>query len=329
MLSLTSSGIANLTDDLSWLAECLNALLPDGYQGNTTSETLGMLQGAKDKGLGRTRRRDYDPGKCGPIPLGYMRDGSYALLDPVRRIIVSASAQQLLAGQYLLGLSPSNFWLSQFPGEKGFNAFAAGEALIAACKRKGPFSPSRVRGRGIWHEGDAIVVNLGEAVPNGLNHLYLCFEQIDFAQVANYETDRLYKYLRNFRWRNSQDAMLLLGWLAIAPICGVLNWRPHCFLYGPPRCGKTTIHSLAAALLSPFVISTDGQSSEAGIRQTLGPDSLPVIIDEFESDHHGASLRGVLRLARSASSADNPVLRGTPEGKAMQFSLRSSYSARA
>jgi hypothetical protein len=33
----------------------------------------------------------------------------------------------------------------------------------------------------------------------------------------------------------------------------------------------------------------------------------------------------VLRLARSASSADNPVLRGTPEGKAMQFALRTTF----
>ena len=325
MLSLTGSGIANLTDDLTWLADCLNALLPDGYQGNTASETLGMLQSAKKKGLGRSRTREYDPGETGPVPLGYNRDGNYALLDPIRRIIVSASAQQLLAGQYLLGLSQSDFWANQFPGKKGFNAVAAGEALIAVCKRKGSFLPSRVRGRGIWHEGDTIVVNLGDPVPDGLTYLYLCFEKIEFAQVDTFETARLHKYLGNFRWRNPQDAMLLLGWLAIAPICGVLSWRPHCFLYGPPRCGKTTIHSLAGALLSPFVISTDGQSSEAGIRQTLGPDSLPVIIDEFESDHQGASLRGVLRLARSASSADNPVLRGTPEGKAMQFSLRTTF----
>jgi hypothetical protein len=131
--------------------------------------------------------------------------------------------------------------------------------------------------------------------------------------------------LKLFKWRNEQDAVLLLGWLAIAPICGVLEWRPHCFLYGPPRCGKTTIHGLAARLLHPLVISTDGQSSEAGIRQTLGPDSLPIIIDEFESDQHSAGLRGVIRLARSASSSDNPVLRGTPEGKAMQFSLRTTF----
>jgi hypothetical protein len=129
MLSLTSTGIANVTNDLEGLAQCLNALLPIGYRGNTASETLGMLQSAKSKGLGLSRRRSYDPQESGPIPLGYTRDNTYAFLDPLRQIIVPASAQQLLSQQWLLGLSPSSFWAKQFPHDKSvFNAYAAGEA---------------------------------------------------------------------------------------------------------------------------------------------------------------------------------------------------------
>lgn len=327
MLTLTASGIADLTDDPEWLAECLNALFHPEYTGNTRDETLAMLLSAKEKGLGRRKGSGpYDPGAIGPIPLGFTRDGNYALRDQVRNIVLLASAQQLLSMQYLLGLCGSEFWAAQFPAKKAaFDSMGAGEALIAAAKRQGPFNPMTVRGRGIWREGDRIVVNLGAPVPEDVKHLYLCFEPIPFGPAAPFDASRLLRFLQLFNWRNPQDAMLLLGWLALAPICGVLNWRPHCFLYGPPRCGKTTIHTLAAQLLRPLVISTDGQSSEAGIRQTLGPDSLPVIIDEFESDQSGASLKGVLRLARSASSAENPVLRGTPEGKAMQFSLRTSF----
>lgn len=314
MLSLTSSGIAQLTDDLEGLADNLNALFHPGYDGNTKAETLGMLRSAREKGLGRTARskRRYNPGDQGPIPLGYTREGN--------------SANQLLSLQYLVGLVSSDYWAAQFPSEKGlFSFLAAGEALIAASKQAGPFNLLKVRGRGIWREGDKIVINLGGAIPEDLKHIYLCFEPIRFDEFAAFDTQRLLDLLRLFKWRNPQDAMLLLGWLALAPICGVLDWRPHAFVYGPPRCGKTTIHLVAASLLTPLVISTDGQSSEAGIRQSLGPDSLPIIIDEFESDQHGSGLRGVLRLARSASSADNPVLRGTPEGKAMQFSLRTTF----
>ena len=328
MLSLTSSGIANLTDDLEGLADCLNELFHPDYDGNTKSETLGMLRSAKKKGLGTHARPvvRYDPGDRGPIPLGYTKEGNYALRDQVRNIIILASANQLLSFQYLVGLVSSDYWAAQFPSKKGlFSFLQAGEALISACRATGPFNPLKVRGRGIWREGDRIVVNLGGPIANDVKHTYLCFEPIRFDTLETFDTPRLLDLLRRFKWRNPQDAMLLLGWLALAPICGVLEWRPHCFVYGPPRCGKTTIHLLAARLLHPLGISTDGQSSEAGIRQTLGPDSLPIIIDEFESDQHGAGLRGVLRLARSASSADNPVLRGTPEGKAMQFSLRTTF----
>lgn len=328
MLKLTSSGIANLTDDLDALANALNLLFDPAYAGNTRAETLRMLESARKKGLGFSPRSThrYDPGDEGPIPLGFTRDGLYAFRDQLRNIVLLASANQLLSLQYLVGLASTKFWASRFPSEKSFfNFWGAGETLIGACKNKGPFNPIKVRGRGVWREGSTIITNFGGPIPADVKNLYLCFDPITFDKTDSFDTERLLKLLKLFRWRQPQDAMLLFGWLALAPICGVLNWRPHCFVYGPPQCGKTTIHSLAARLLHPLAISADGQSSEAGVRQTLGPDSLPILLDEFESDQHGSGLRGVLRLARSASSADTPVLRGTPEGKAMQFSLRTTF----
>jgi len=52
MLKLTSCGVANLTDDLEWLARCLNSLFVAGYDGNTESQTVEMLQSALKKNLG-------------------------------------------------------------------------------------------------------------------------------------------------------------------------------------------------------------------------------------------------------------------------------------
>lgn len=268
----------------------------------------------------------YEPGTFGPRPLGFTKEGHYALLDPVRKIVVLASAQQLLSEQYLLGLAETGFWAQRFPGQKSgsINFRAAGEALIKACRRAGPFNPSRIRGRGIWLEGDKVIVNLGQPIES-VKFLYLCFEGIPLDNGSTFDARRLWDHLGLYNWRNPQDAGLLFGWLAMAPICGALTWRPHAFIYGPARSGKTTIHTVASTILSPLAISADGQSTEAGIRQTLGPDSLPILLDEFESDQNGNMLRNILRLARSASSANTPVLRGTPEGKAMSFSLRTTF----
>jgi hypothetical protein len=194
MLKLASSGVANLTDDLPWLASCLNALFHADYRGNTKNQTLEMLQSARAKGLGATATAvTYDPGVVGPIPLGYTREGNYALRDQVRRIIIVASAGQLLNLQFLLGLAPSTFWAERFKSKKRFNTLLAGETLIAACKAAGPFNPLNVRGRGIWREGERIVENLGGPIPPGVEHLYLCFSPIQFERSAKFETERLFE----------------------------------------------------------------------------------------------------------------------------------------
>jgi hypothetical protein len=67
------------------------------------------------------------------------------------------------------------------------------------------------------------VVNLGGPVPNA----YICFEPIRLEAPATFDTQWLFELLRRFSWKNIDDAELVLGWLAIAPICGVLKWRPH------------------------------------------------------------------------------------------------------
>ena len=265
----------------------------------------------------------YYPGENGPIPLGFTKDERFALRDRVRNLIVIASSGQLLAIQSLLGLMPFKFWAERYPSTKGFNSLRAGEALIEACRSAGPFNPQQVRGRGIWREGDAIIINLGGPILGTVRHHYVCFDPIRLEPTNEFEVHRLLRFLQLFSWRHQQDALLLLGWMALAPICGVLSWRPHEFIFGPTQSGKTTLHLFIKNLLYPLVISTEGGSTEAGIRQTLGPDSQPILIDEFESDQD--TVRRIMRLIRSASSADSPVLRGTPEGRAMQFSLRTTF----
>lgn len=272
--------------------------------------------------LGRT----YDAGDHGPIPFGFTSHGDYAVLDQQRQLMLLLSANQLLDGRTQLGLADRSFWQRSFPSPKGgYDAQAAGEALIAACKAKGPFNPATVKGRGIWLEDDRVIVNLGGKIPGDVKGVFLCFEPLKVPEAAGFPTERFFKTLRAFPWRHPDDALFLLGWLAIAPICGALHQRPHCFVHGPPNSGKTTLQTLATDLTRPLGLSADGQSTEAGIRQVLGPDSRPIFIDEYETDHRHDRLAGVMRLARSSYSADAPVLRGTQGGQALQYSLRTAF----
>ncbi|MBT7487170.1 MAG: hypothetical protein HN673_12440 [Rhodospirillales bacterium] len=333
MLRLAASGLHQFCDD-ERLVVILSTLLPKEYSGNTLAELPEMLRSARDKGYGAGVNENkvvYDPGEKGPLPLGYLSDGRFVVRDRIANRITGFTAQTLANEAGLLGLASMDFWSTQFAryskGGKlaGVEAKVAANAIMEACRAKGPFDVSRVHGRGVWREGDKVVVNLGEKVPEGLKDHYVCFAPLpDLGGEPPHGGD-VFDVLQNFNWKHDEDAHLVLGWLKIAPVCGALEWRPHLFLTGPKNTGKTTLVRGMTGLLSPLVVSLDGQSTEAGIRQKLGPDSLPVILDEFESDGNRSRMKNVIRLARSASSAEGAVARGTPEGRVLEFNIRTTF----
>jgi hypothetical protein len=139
-------------------------------------------------------RSGYDPGATGPRPLGYTAEGSYVFLDQRRQILILASSSQLLRLQYLLGLANLQFWAERFPAKKEgaiVSPWDAGQVLMEECRRMGPFDPRRVRGRGVWLEGDRVIVNLGGALPPAVRHVYLCFEPLPLRSVGAFDTNPL------------------------------------------------------------------------------------------------------------------------------------------
>ncbi len=332
MLKLTACGVANLTDDHEWMADCINALFHPDYDGNTASETLGMLESAKEKGLGQTLSdqnefMSSDASNNPPVAKGYTSDGYFVVHDMNRNILVSLTSTQMMNPYTMYGIVGPGYLAAQFPAEKTvYNTFAAGNTLMDQCRRAGPFDPSDIRGVGVWIDNGKVVKNFGqEPLPPGLSHTYTCFKPLAKLSEAEFNPQALHDWLKNFNWQNPQSATLFLGYLAMAPICGAIAWRPHAFVHGVKNTGKTTLLHASSNLLYPLRISCDGNSTEAGIRQALGPDSRPVVIDEFESDHNRGNLQAVVKLARSASSAENAVLRGTPEGRVIQYNLRATF----
>ena len=75
-----------------------------------------------------------------------------------------------------------------------------------------------------------------------------------------------------------------------------------------------------------YCFYAEGGTTEAAIRQSIGTDSRPVIIDEFEANrkYDMMTLQSVLSLARSAYGGARKV-KGSSSHKAISFSTKMMF----
>jgi putative DNA primase/helicase len=132
-----------------------------------------------------------------------------------------------------------------------------------------------------------------------------------------------------FHWEVPASGILLAGWVALAPICGALPWRPHIWLTASAGSGKSAIlDRLLGPLLESLALWPEGNTTEAFIRQELRADALPVVFDEAESNEQSdrKRIQDILSLARVASSSGRGVIgKGGADGAAQRFTIRSMF----
>lgn len=274
----------------------------------------------------------YDPGSVGPIPLGY--DGSELILrNQQTGQAVRRSAMQLATPAGLMELAPKSFWVSQFPrlGQKGvplgIHAENACDALIQTCRKAGYRKAAHIRGLGVWREGDKIIANLGGEDIKSDRFIYSTPPERLALAETDVPTAAILEFFSKPSWATPSAPELLLGAAFVSVVCGALTWRPHVSITGPAGSGKSTILDGFAEIVSPFGIVLEGTSSEAGVRQMIGHDARPVILDEFEPEggRDASRLARIVKLMRSSSSGTGEVARGTPDGKAHVFAVRSMF----
>lgn len=234
----------------------------------------------------------------------------------------------------------------------GWRPEQAARALRAACARRGVWSPSgKARGAGA-HRGEAgeLILHCGDMVwlgeagrardgewakPGLIGDLvFPAFDRTPRPAVEYASTDaghKLLGLLGTWNWvRGSQgpgdpgvDAMLLLGWIAGAMVCGALEWRPAAWITGGRGTGKSTLQKLIKLLLRDGLVEA-ANVTEAWVRQTLKLRTLPIAIDELEADEDGRRVKAIVDLARLASSGAR-MGRGSADHSAQDFTMKSSF----
>ncbi len=211
-----------------------------------------------------------------------------------------------------------------------------GGSLMAHCRGVGIYDPSLTRGRGVWRDEERIVFHAGNTlfvdgkiIPfdkfNKTKYWYVATAPIlcpSDSPATIQDSNDLLLAMQTFGWEHSKPSpLLVLGWIGCAFICGAIEWRPHLWITGPKGCGKSTLDGLACGILGDLALHIQGNTTEAGLRQSLNGDSRPILFDEFEAN--GTNADAVIDTARSAASNNAaPVVKGTPEGNPIYYKLQ-------
>lgn len=270
--------------------------------------------------------------------------GTYYFKSERNGVIHSASGGELGKNKFLQ-LADLRFWEDAFPSKQGADWTAATNAMIDECSRY-DYDPAAITGCGVHLDAGRVVLHLGnkliiEGRPNdprfsldvaGSERVYERRKRIKLKPCKPLDADggrRLIECLDLLPWTTSDMGCMMAGWLVIAPICGMLFWRPHLWLVGPRGSGKSWVmQHVAARILGKLAIQIKGSTTEAGIRQILERDALPVIFDEAESqnDESRKRLQLIIDMARHSSSEDTAdIIKGGQNGKAHRFRIQSTF----
>lgn len=239
----------------------------------------------------------------------------------------------------LVALGPLEYWEATFPADRrtgGVDWPRSVSDLAAAADLAGVFDPAKVRGRGVWRDGGRIIWHLGDRLEvdgietpiadleSSSHYLRLPALAIDpaTAPLSHEHGQQILQLIERMGWSGPSDHLLLAGWIVLSNVCGALPKRPGLQITSGFGTGKSdTADNVIRPLQAALGITCSG-STEAGIRQSIRHDVLPVLVDESEQAD-GNRRAQQLRLVRLAYDG-LPMVKGTPHGEPLEFTLRVS-----
>ncbi len=276
-----------------------------------------------------------------PKGLGY-DDSNFYFWVPRQCLIDSVRRETNSIIRKLLVWTSIDEWEDAY-GKK-FSESAANE-LIRECEKAGYFDASLERGRGVNIDRDGIALSLGNKIvgsdmvetdiarQNRRGAIYTMAKPISHKSSSPLSDAGIAKFselIDRLGWTSADMGGFLLGWLATAVICGALRYRPHCWITGGQGTGKTWImDNVIKASLGAFAIYATSKTTEPGLRNILGKDSLPVIMDEAETQSKDDinNMQRIIDLARQSFSNDGAsIIKGKSGGEGYTtYQARSSF----
>ena len=236
------------------------------------------------------------------IPLGF-NSTSHFFLKKVNRTQIKIPNGNWNTSR-CLELASLAFWESRGFLKKQGNPdiIKIQDILVRASEAQGVFDPEIIRYTGAWKIGIVLYLNTGQYVHKHNAETYKINESSiltnnkvhfltgkKFSSMSDNEASKevgknLYELARAQQFSSEFAPVALLGWCAIAPFCGILDWRPHIWITGRRGSGKSwLISEYISKLCGHFKHSSSAKDTEAGIRESINSTSMPVIIDEMDA----------------------------------------------
>lgn len=242
----------------------------------------------------------------------------------------------------LLKMAPVSWWTAEFPTPVRGDAAPvpnwtdATSAVIEAANEVGIFDPISVRGSGVWLDRGRVVWHLGDRleVDGDLVEISSFRGQNSYTRavalpidpsvepLSDTEGTAILEVIKDMGWESPSDYLHLAGWIVTSSVGGALHKRPGLQITSSSGTGKTTVVDLVMTPLQAGLALDSTGSTEAGVRQLLGRSSLPAVIDESEQAD-GYRRESQLALVRYSYDG-KPQIKGSPQGTAARFQLRSS-----
>ena len=286
-----------------------------------------------------------DPDSCPFAFLGY-DEKSYFFMPKNQNVPIKIGRGNNSLKNNIEEIARSKWWFQKFnrEGREGNLIFDLSSAMTWLRERsykKGMFDDGSILGVGPHRDNNQIIINTGRTLriygDGEIDYndydgaLVFCRSRFEFEIKGEpWTREQRRKFVDNvktFGFEKITQMMAVIGWCAIAPFSSLLNRCPHIWLTASKGTGKThLIDNIIEPAIGKFLIKIEGKTSEAGVRQSIGRDCRPVILDEFEANnkYENSTIENILGLARSAYGGSE-IVKGTAHHEAIRFRTKMMF----
>jgi hypothetical protein len=267
--------------------------------------------------------------------LGMRGDNIVFYISKSARIVQQASSN--LSTNFLLVLMARKKWGQYYAkGEGGIAWEAARDDILRRSENLSMFNAHNVRNSGSWFDRGRIVLHAGdflfvdcvrmELSEIDSEYIYQKSKPIPFFKETALSTDQATRLkaeiIDKLAFQACAHYYALIGWILLAPFCGLLRWRSNIWMTGPSGCGKSWIFEqiIYAFSADNFGLTGKNDSTGAGFRTALMNSIKSMCMDEMDgtTEKQKVNIGEIISIVRDATSGINggaPTLHGSQDAE--------------